>query len=637
MTALRVKRPLSMVLALLGGLVAVVAAWAVFAGVESWAQGGVSEPVAMDYVLATGAPAGSAEGVISTGGAVLPPAESHAWFVVPGARGDAVVLHVPPRRFVNPHDGVLRGSDDGAVRVAMRLDQAPSEIASWGERLYLLDDRPSGFEKTKRVVTSIRAVRSGVGNLWATYPDSGPESLPSLSGEGEIISFVGSSVGPTLLLEGRAPETDRRVLQIRMLVDRSWVGLSVPSEASSMVFDESNRRGPIKPWAMLVPSIEGLQLVCGTAEGTFRWSLRCDREFAVLVRQSVNTSSGVDDSGASSDDKAASKGGADGRTATVEWGAREMLGSGQLRDGAMERPLFMGEVCGRLVVVREMGLILQLREWMGSSWRDVQTYVGEERMGVLGIAPLDGVGRLAIVWPESAAIDPNAAAVETSRPRMPADTGREVRHQIEEVSVFSGREMFLGRWKFISPLASSDLKFLALILVGAMSLVVVFVLKAESVGVPATLPPGTAFAGPLMRTVATMIDFGVALAIASRVYSMGMFEVFSVEAMLNGRGIWAVLVALVVAAVIGSVCEAIWGRTLGKMICGCEVVDSRVGAAPEGRDQKAGVAASVLRNLLKWMLPPIGLLSMLDAQGRHPADRLAKTAVVVRLDEGEES
>lgn len=616
----------------------------VVAGLGRWAraQVGAAEPAAKDYVLATGAPAGSSEGVIPSEGVVLPPAESHAWFVVPGARGDAVVLHVPPREFASPDDGVLRGSADGTVRVAMRLDRAPTAIASWGTRLYLLEDRPEGFENTaKRIVTSLRAVRSGVGDLWTTYPDSGPESLPSFSGEGELVSFVGTSVGPTVLLEGRTARTDRSVLRIRMLVDGAWVDVSVPSEASAMVFDGSYRRGGIRPWAMLVSSMEGLELLCGTPEGTYRWRLSCDREFAMLVRQSVD-SVPADAGEALGDQPAVVARTADVGAGAVKagWGAREELGAGRFSGSAMERPIFAGEVCGRLVVVRELGLILQLWEWMGSSWRDLQTFAGEERAAVLGIAPLDGVGRLAMVWPEReerADSDPVPGEEPPKDSGRASAVGRELRHQMEEVSIFTGREMYAGRWKFVSPLASSDLKLLAMILVGAMSLVVVFVLKAESVGVPATLPAGTVLAGPAMRSVATAIDFGVALVIASRVHSMGVTDVFSVESMLNGQGIWAILTGLGIAAVIGCVCEAAWGRTLGKMVVGCEVVDSRVGAAPPGRDQKPGVAAALMRNTLKWLLPPIGMLSLLDAQGRHPADRLAKTVVVVRLAEDLES
>jgi hypothetical protein len=301
--------------------------------------------------------------------------------------------------------------------------------------------------------------------------------------------------------------------------------------------------------------------------------------------------------------------------------------------GATSRPAYVGVVGGRLVLVEEAGPLLRVWEWSEAGWRELNSFSLEGGVVALGVASLDGMGRLAMVWPE-AIEEPGSGS---GGPRESAN--REVRHQMLEVSVFTGREMFSGRWKFVSPLAASDLRLLSFALIGAMSLVIVFVLKAESAGAEAVLPPRAALAGPVMRSCASAIDFALALVIAGRVFSLGLGEIFSIEAMLNGQGVWTILTALGVAAVLGSVCEATFGRTLGKLITGCEVVDSRAGALPGPalngveRDTRPPVLAAIVRNTLKWMLPPIGLMALLDAQGRHPADRLAKTAVVVWLDE----
>lgn len=70
-------------------------------------------------VLGAGAPAGSVEGVVLGSGAALPPAESHAWFVVPGMKDGSVVMHVPPRKFARVEDGNCTAATmDGARRGA---------------------------------------------------------------------------------------------------------------------------------------------------------------------------------------------------------------------------------------------------------------------------------------------------------------------------------------------------------------------------------------------------------------------------------------------------------------------------------------------------------------------------------------
>lgn len=590
---------------------------------EATAQSSADAP--KPVVLAAGAPAGSVEGLVMGSGVVLPPAESHAWFVVPGARDGGVVMHVPPRKFARIEDGKLHGSDDGAVRVAARLDAMPSMIAAWGDRVYLLTDRPRGFEGTRRLVTSLRAVRSGIGDFWGTLPGTGLDVHPSVTGAGEVVSFVASGLGPTLLIADRDRTTDRSILRMLVLVEREWVELGVPKEASEFVFESTAGRGGVRPWAMLVSSVEGYELVCGSSLTVARWTIAFDQEFAVRVRQSSDA-----------DIEEAKEPGAPTRLVETPWkGPETLTRAGDSAFPGPQKPLYAGVVCGRLVVLEERGLILQMREWTGRRWRTIESYAVESQASSIGVAPLDGVGRLAIVSPEpteGSALDANLG--EETVPKVKVDLSPETKHQVLEVSVFTGREMFSGRWKQAGPLSASDLRALAIVLIGAMSLVVVFVLKAESIGAEATLPTGAMFAGPIMRSVAMLIDFAIALLVSGRVHAMSLSDMFSPEGLLLGNGVWAIVTALAIAAVIGTIAEATFGKTLGKLVTGCEVIDSRVGVLPpeSERDPRPNLVAAGLRNFLKWMLPPIGLLTMFDSQGRHPADRIARTAVVVWSD-----
>ncbi|WP_416056222.1 RDD family protein [Stenotrophomonas maltophilia] len=134
-------------------------------------------------------------------------------------------------------------------------------------------------------------------------------------------------------------------------------------------------------------------------------------------------------------------------------------------------------------------------------------------------------------------------------------------------------------------------------------------------GVPLQLPT----AGPMPRALAWMIDLAI---------RMGSLMILSIPlALLEkfGQGLYLALMFLLMWAY-PIVCEALWGRTLGKRALGLRVL-SRDGAP-------VGWMASITRNLLRTvdMLPfgyALGLLSSLfDPHGRRLGDLVAGTVVV---------
>ncbi|MCO5736942.1 MULTISPECIES: RDD family protein [Stenotrophomonas maltophilia group] len=134
-------------------------------------------------------------------------------------------------------------------------------------------------------------------------------------------------------------------------------------------------------------------------------------------------------------------------------------------------------------------------------------------------------------------------------------------------------------------------------------------------GVPLQLPA----AGPVPRAMAWLVDLGVRIAV---------LVVMSIPlALLDsfGSGLGLVLMFLVYWAY-PIVCEALWGRTLGKRVLGLRVL-ARDGAP-------VGWMAAITRNLLRTvdMLPfgyALGLISSLfDPHGRRLGDLVAGTVVV---------
>jgi len=134
-------------------------------------------------------------------------------------------------------------------------------------------------------------------------------------------------------------------------------------------------------------------------------------------------------------------------------------------------------------------------------------------------------------------------------------------------------------------------------------------------GVPLQLPA----AGPVPRAMAWLVDLGVRIAALVLVsIPLALLDKF-------GSGLYLVLMFLVYWAY-PIVCEALWGRTLGKRALGLRVL-SRDGAP-------VGWMASITRNLLRTvdMLPfgyALGLISSLfDPHGRRLGDLVAGTVVV---------
>lgn len=129
-------------------------------------------------------------------------------------------------------------------------------------------------------------------------------------------------------------------------------------------------------------------------------------------------------------------------------------------------------------------------------------------------------------------------------------------------------------------------------------------------------------AGPLPRAMAWLVDLGVRIAVlVLMAIPLAVLDEF-------GSGLNLVLMFLVYW-VYPIVCEALWGRTLGKRALGLRVL-SRDGAP-------VGWMAAITRNLLRTvdMLPfgyALGLVSSLfDPHGRRLGDLVAGTVVVLSL------
>jgi hypothetical protein len=250
------------------------------------------------------------------------------------------------------------------------------------------------------------------------------------------------------------------------------------------------------------------------------------------------------------------------------------------------------------------------------------------------VAALEGVGRIAVV----------------SAPVTAEDRREREKMTMTEISIGTGAVVYSGPLLLASPISKSDYRMVAVILAYALGLVMIFLLRTPPADA-ILLPEGYSLAEPGRRMVAGVIDIAVALVAASRLLHMPFGDLLSPAAWWSEQGQSVLLVSVGVMIGMNTVLELLFARSVGKIIVGCRVaLVATVGAGekpanatapaeggPASIPRHPGLGALLLRNIIKFALPPVALLGLLDASGRHRADQLARTAVIVEgVDEEED-
>ncbi|MBZ0171260.1 MAG: RDD family protein, partial [Phycisphaerales bacterium] len=145
-----------------------------------------------------------------------------------------------------------------------------------------------------------------------------------------------------------------------------------------------------------------------------------------------------------------------------------------------------------------------------------------------------------------------------------------------------------------------------------------------------TLPAGWALATPGRRFVATALDLFICALPVSRALGVPMRQIFTAGVLLDTGDAWVAIPAIfAVGLVYGTITETLFAGTIGKRVIGCRVL--RVGSRVEAEPQRLGPASCFIRNLIKWVLPPVAALAALEPSGRHRGDLIARAVVVVPI------
>ncbi|MDX2146087.1 MAG: RDD family protein [Planctomycetota bacterium] len=577
------------------------------------------------------------------------PASAHGWAIVPEpAMGQFALVHIPPRS-AGQITGEERAAPAGSIRLAARFRDRPAFLAAADHRVYVVfDDARRTAKPAPRRVVSLAAFPARFGDAWISEPSGGgTQPQPQLASDGTLLGFAMSALGPTALL---ATEREAR---FEVLTSGGWRRLAVP-EAISLSALKSDR-GPIER----LLGVEGELLVIEPGER----GITVHRATLALVPVKTQRPDTSDSATSPGDDRERGIGGISsvgqiknllGSSAELALRAtwtREELPPVDFGDGgaANTRLIVSG---GRLIAHHfrapgtvDIGAVLGSGVWPFLSVPEVPSEYA--------LATLDKLGRGVLLWSVPADESPEASPAPGSGPLagLPA-----VRQGVTEFSLTTGAVFYSGPPVSAVPISASEFRLMVVLMLGVMVVVLVFVLRPGPEQ-QIMLPRDAAMAEPGRRLLAALIDVAIALAIASRAWNIPFAELLVPINWFTTEGVYAITTALVSGIVFCAVGESLFGRTPGKLLAGCEVIacpvagvvpasasgtpmsgSLRRGGGPEtdGREddrdeQRLSLPRALARNVIKWLLPPVAMIALVDPSLRHRGDVLARAAVVVRF------
>lgn len=278
------------------------------------------------------------------------------------------------------------------------------------------------------------------------------------------------------------------------------------------------------------------------------------------------------------------------------------------------------------------------RFWSGSwrrSWGDevivgvpgeggVQTVwaVGERAAWMLGALPsvegggvvlLASSGRLVAVGREQAA--------EGAKPAAGAARSA-------EMSLVTGRVVFDGPAPQRVPVTADEFRMIVGMLLLVMVAALLVIVRPGS-GASWGVPDGWALADPGRRLLASLVDGLLMAWVVGGLFGVSVRAVVTLEVVVHPDGSWLALPATLAAGwLVTSVLEASFGATPGKWIFGIRVWQARAGVP-----QRVTLFWCLVRNAVKWLIPPVAAMAVLDPDGRHRGDSAARAVVGVRVEE----
>ncbi|MCC5823001.1 MAG: hypothetical protein LAT64_07235 [Phycisphaerales bacterium] len=194
-----------------------------------------------------------------------------------------------------------------------------------------------------------------------------------------------------------------------------------------------------------------------------------------------------------------------------------------------------------------------------------------------------------------------------------------------EISLATGRVVHDGPVQTRSPVSADEFRLIAAMLLAVMIAALMVIIR-PSADTPWTVPDGWALADPGRRLIATLFDLLLVIWVVAPAFGANVREVLTLQVLMMPDHAWlAIPGTMIGGALTMGVWEGLLGFSPGKFIAGV-----RVYRAAPGPEHKLGVFWGLVRCTIKWLIPPVAALALIDREGRHRGDAAAKAVVVAR-------
>lgn len=521
------------------------------------------------------------------------PTPVHGWTVTldPDER-DSVLIHIPPRR-PTPGAAPMKAALDGTARGVVRLQSSPQAIAAIGPTAYLAF-HPTGKDAPIPIMT-VTAIRSGVGELWGYHPASRLEARPALPAfEATLRGMVGTTSG-LLALTQPSTATAGDGASLFLLQSSGWATVT-----------------PALPIEIAPASIRSIALVHAD-DGTPTLAMTTDKELTIwqstitLAEPAPDTTL-RDDSAPRFTSPSTPQNAA---TATAKWTRLFAAPWTSSTAPTIVTIAYLANAPYASIITPATTSEPAALARLDSTGLTLITSLGGLSPNFSSI-PLSDAARLVILSPAPPA------------PKTKGPPPSSLAHTVLEYSLISGRNWYSGPARNPNPISAGDFRIVVAALILLMGMVLFVVLRPSKSPSAISLPEHASLADPTRRFIAGLIDLAAAIFIGSRLAGLDASDLLVLTTWLSDQAIINIACIAGFGFVAGTVGEALTGRSLGKLITGCEVISIQHPDQPD-----LPFTSALVRNAVKWGLPPVAILGLFDPGLRHKGDDFARSAVVV--------
>lgn len=551
----------------------------------------------------------SAQSIVGAGASRAPDSgpEACAWLLVrqpsPLAdverTDDAQVLLVPPFGV----EGLPR--TPGVFRVVRALENWPDAIAADANQLTV------AIPGTRTAVAGMQAPPgpTEVLSLWANYDgarwSAGPvgslDASPALPPDRSVLAMTSTNAG-LLAVVGADTIGTTGAAKVVLLSLGKWVDVPLPEAASASVASATTVR--------LAPTPSGAALL--TAGPT----LDDVRIWVAAITPGVRTYP------EESDDPDVPEPQPKVTPAKVAWTDATVP---PVPSGAAA--VLLASVDNQVVIgwVQQDRTSLVAASLAGPSkqtqWRTLNTIPAAT--GDVALVPLTTHRRVVLVWKDDSTDQTQNAPLGL---------------RFAEVSAATGRVLAQGDVTLSGPATRSDYRAIGILLAWVSGIVAVIVLRPRD-DRALLVPDGLALAEPAQRMIAGTIDLVLSLVAAGFILGRGPVDVLTASAtglLTSTEGQLLLALTMLIGLAAGTLSEWTAGRSIGKALCGCVVADLTRPVPAGAAYERVPFVRCFVRNLVKWCVPPAGLIGVLSSAARHRGDEYSGAAVLSAADEDED-